>query len=159
MLPVEGVLIRAAGDTASIAQCRELFVEYQEGLGVSLCFQGFEREVARLPGDYAPPRGGLWLALVDGELAGCVALRALAESDAEMKRLYVRSRYRGRQLGRALAEQAIRAAREKGYRTLKLDTLPAMTEAQRLYAGLGFAPTAAYNDNPVDGVRFLALAL
>ena len=153
------MLIRAAGDPASIAHCRDLFLEYQEGLGVSLCFQGFDREVATLPGDYAPPRGGLWLALVDGELAGCVALRALSDRDAEMKRLYVRSRHRGRQLGRALAEQAIRAAREKGYRTLKLDTLPSMTQAQHLYAELGFTATAAYNDNPVDGVRFLALAL
>src|SRR5258706_15255959 len=122
--PVEGVLIRAAGDTASIAQCRDLFLEYQEGLGVSLCFQGFDREVATLPGDYAPPRGGLWLAQVDGELAGCVGPPALGKGDAGMERPFARSPFRGRQLGRAPAARAIRAGAGKGHRTRTPDQAP-----------------------------------
>jgi ribosomal protein S18 acetylase RimI-like enzyme len=152
------VTIRAAGP-ADIEACRELFVEYQRALGVSLCFQGFDGEVAGLPGDYAGPRGGLWLATVDGELAGCVALRPLGGDVAEMKRLYVRPAFRDRRLGLALAEHVIAAARERRYRMLKLDTLPSMERAQHLYERLGFVETAPYNDNPVDGVRFLALDL
>jgi putative acetyltransferase len=146
-------------DVADVAACRELFIEYQQGLGVSLCFQGFDRELARLPGDYAPPRGRLLIARIDGAPAGCVALRALGETDAEMKRLYVRPAHRARSLGRALALRAISEARMLGYRALKLDTLPSMGEAQRLYAQLGFVETAPYNDNPIGGVRFLALDL
>jgi len=142
-----------------MAACRELFLEYQQSLGISLCFQGFDAEVAGLPGDYAIPRGGLWLATVDGALAGCVALRALGDDAAEMKRLYVRPAFRARRLGLALAEHVIAAARERRYRTLKLDTLPSMARAQQLYERLGFVETAPYNDNPVDGVRFLALDL
>jgi putative acetyltransferase len=150
--------IRAASP-GDIAACRELFVEYQRSLGVSLCFQGFDRELEQLPGDYVPPRGGLWLASIDGALAGCVALRPIDGGAGEMKRLYVRPAYRGRRLGDALANHVIDTARRVGYRTLKLDTLPSMHEAQRLYERLGFVDTAPYNDNPVDGVRFLALAL
>jgi len=114
-----------------MAACRELFLEYQQSLGISLCFQGFDAEVAGLPGDYAIPRGGLWLATVDGALAGCVALRALGDDAAEMKRLYVRPAFRSRRLGLALAEHVIAAARERRYRTLKLDTLPSMARAQQ----------------------------
>ena len=154
-----GFAIGEALDAAAVAQCRELFVEYQQGLGVSLCFQQFDRELAALPADYARPRGRLLLARVAGEPAGCVALRPLAPDIAEMKRLYVRPAYRGMGLGRTLAECVIDEARALGYATLKLDTLPSMAGAQRLYAELGFAETPPYNDNPVDGVRFLALAL
>ena len=154
-----GFDIGEALDAASVAQCRGLFVEYQQGLGVSLCFQQFDQELAGLPGGYERPRGRLILARVAGEPAGCVALRPLLPDVAEMKRLYVRADYRGMGLGRTLAECAIDEARALGYRTVKLDTLPAMHDAQRLYAELGFVDTAPYNDNPVDGVRFLALAL
>ena len=150
--------IRAAG-SQDIPACRELFTEYQRSLGVSLCFQGFDRELAELPGAYVPPRGGLWLACVGSELAGCVALRPLGQGDAEMKRLYVRPAFRGHRLGRALAELVIDAARGAGHRTLKLDTLPSMKEAQALYERLGFVDIAPYNDNPVGGVRFLGLSL
>jgi len=150
--------IRAAG-SQDIPACRELFTEYQRSLGVSLCFQGFDRELAELPGAYVPPRGGLWLACVGDDLAGCVALRALGPGEAEMKRLYVRPDFRGHRLGRMLAELVIDAARAAGHRTLKLDTLPSMKEAQALYERLGFVDVAPYNDNPVDGVRFLALSL
>lgn len=142
-----------------VAACRELFVEYQRDLGVSLCFQGFDQELASLPGAYARPRGRLLLARVVGEPAGCVALRPLGDHDAEMKRLYVRPAARGMGLGRALAECVIDEARAIGYRALKLDTLPQMKTAQALYAGLGFVDTAPYNDNPVAGTRFLSLAL
>ena len=150
--------IRAAG-AADIAACRELFVEYQRSLGISLCFQGFDRELAGLPGDYSPPRGGLWIAQRAADLAGCVALRPLDGDAAEMKRLYVRPSCRGKRIGLALAQHAIEAARGLGYSVVKLDTLPSMADAQRMYARLGFVETAPYNDNPVDGVRFLAYAL
>ena len=150
--------IRAAG-AADIAACRELFLEYQRAIGVSLCFQGFDDELARLPGDYAPPRGGLWLAQAGPLLAGCVALRALGAGEAEMKRLYVRAAFRGTGLGRRLAEHAIGAARSLGYSTVKLDTLPTMREAQALYTRLGFVPVAPYNDNPIGGVKFLGYDL
>jgi GNAT superfamily N-acetyltransferase len=136
-----------------------LFAEYQRGLGVSLCFQGFDRELAVLPGDYAPPRGRLILALAGDRPAGCVALRPLFHRDAEMKRLYVRAVHRGSGLGRVLADRIIAEARALGYETLKLDTLPQMHAAQRLYEKLGFRDTAPYNDNPVNGVRFMALTL
>jgi ribosomal protein S18 acetylase RimI-like enzyme len=151
-------LVEATGPER-IGHCRELFVEYQRGLGVSLCFQGFEAELASLPGDYAPPLGRLYLALAGGKPAACVALRPLFHRDAEMKRLYVRPAYRGAGLGRMLATRVIEEARTLGYEVLKLDTLPAMRAAQGLYAGLGFVETARYNDNPVSGVRFLALEL
>jgi putative acetyltransferase len=142
-----------------VALCRELFLEYQQGLGISLAFQGFEAELAHLPGDYALPRGGLWLATVEGAPAGCVAVRACAPDEAEMKRLYVRPAYRGRDLGRELAQAAIQGARAMGYRLLRLDTLADMGAAQRLYGQLGFVETAAYNDNPLPGTQFLALDL
>ena len=143
----------------AIATCRELFQEYQRALGVSLCFQGFDRELASLPGDYAPPQGRLYLALAAGKPAGCVALRPLFHRDAEMKRLYVRPALRGSGLGRILAVRVIEDARALGYESLKLDTLPQMKAAQRLYEDLGFRDTAPYNDNPVAGVRFMALDL
>ena len=148
-----------AASPEHVATCRELFLEYQRGLGVSLCFQGFDRELAALPGDYAPPRGRLYLALAAGRPAGCAALRPLFHRDAEMKRLYVRPAYRGSGLGRILAVRIIEDARSLGYESLKLDTLPQMKAAQRLYGDLGFVDTAPYNDNPVAGVRFMALDL
>lgn len=142
-----------------VAACRELFEEYQRGLGVTLCFQGFERELASLPGDYAPPRGALLLALDGLALAGCVALRPLAAEDAEMKRMYVRPAYRGAGLGRRLAREVISRARGMGYARIKLDTLPSLAEAQRLYSSLGFVDIPRYNDNPIERVRFMALEL
>ena len=148
-----------ASTPEEIAACRDLMVEYQRSLGVSLCFQGFDRELAGLPGDYARPRGRLYLALSGGRPVGCAALRPLFHRDAEMKRLYVRPAMRGSGLGRALALRIIEDARALGYDSLKLDTLPQMKAAQRLYQDLGFTDTAPYNDNPVEGVRFLALAL
>jgi len=154
-----GFDVAEALDRRALEACRGLFVEYERGLGVSLCFQGFERELANLPGDYARPRGRLLLARIAGEPGGCVALRPLEGGAAEMKRLYVRPEYRGMGIGRMLAECVLDEARGLGYNVVKLDTLPAMREAQRLYAKLGFADAGRYNDNPVEGVRFLALDL
>jgi len=156
---VKGFAIEEALDAASITACRNLFLEYQRGLGVSLCFQGFDAELAALPGDYAPPRGRLLIARHGEAVAGCVALRPLFHRDAEMKRLYVRPAHRGTGLGRLLAQRVIREARAIGYESLKLDTLPQMHSAQNLYAKLGFRETAPYNDNPIGGTRFLALDL
>ena len=131
--------ILVAVETADqLAQVRELFLEYGQSLSFHICFDDFQRELATLPGDYAPPDGRLFLARCDGQPAGCVALRKLADDAGELKRLYVRPAFRGRGLGRALALRVIEEAREIGYARLQLDTLPSMTAARALYASLGF---------------------
>lgn len=154
-----GFAVGEALGAEDVAACRELFIEYQRALGVSLCFQGFDRELETLPGAYGRPRGRLLLARVAGVPAACAALRPLGERDGEMKRLYVRPQFRGMGLGRALAEIVIDEARAIGYASVKLDTLPQMAEAQSLYAALGFRDIAPYNDNPIAGTRFLGFAL
>jgi len=126
-------VIAHAIEPADVETARTLFLEYAESLGVDLCFQGFERELAELPGDYAPPLGRLLLARAENGVAGCIALRPLEERACEMKRLYARPQYRGRGIGRTLAEALIREAREIGYARMRLDTLPSMTEAIALY--------------------------
>ncbi len=151
--------IRPAAGAEDMARIRALFLEYQAWLGVDLCFQGFEEEIASLPGRYAPPAGGLWIARVDGELAGCVGFRPLEAGVCEMKRLWVRSGCRGLGLGRRLAELCVETARAAGYRTMCLDTLGFMGAARALYASLGFREIPAYYDNPLDDVRYLELDL
>ena len=138
---------------------RAMFLEYERAIGVSLCFQDFPREVRELPGAYVPPRGGLWLAREGDVPAGCVALRPLGDESAELKRLYVRPAHRGGALGRALVRHALDAALAAGYREVKLDTLPTMGSARKLYESMGFRDCAPYNDNPVRDVRFMALSL
>jgi GNAT superfamily N-acetyltransferase len=143
----------------SLDEVRKLFLEYAASLGFSLCFQGFDQELAALPGGYAPPRGRLWLLLVDGQPAGCVGLRPQSGGAAEMKRLYVRPAFRGAQLGRALAEAVVQAARELGYERLRLDTVPGMERAQAVYRSLGFRDIPPYTSNPIEGARYLELVL
>src|SRR5262249_14330006 len=166
--------LRRAETPADVALARELFVEYARWLAVDLCFQGFERELATLPGAYARPRGRLLLAGVRPAAFGCIALRPLEASSSrsneaadahdsmaigEVKRLYVQPAHRGEGWGRKLAEAVIAEARAIGYRELKLDTLDWMEDARKLYAKLGFRECPAYYDNPLRGVVYMALAL
>jgi putative acetyltransferase len=151
--------IHAAESPAEVAIVRELFVEYQRGLGVDLCFQAFDDELASLPGRYARPSGRLLLA-ADGESSlGVVALRALERGDCEMKRLYVRPVGRGLGVGRLLTSKLIDEARLAGYRRIMLDTLPSMAQAQALYRSVGFAEVAPYCANPIAGTLYMALDL
>jgi GNAT superfamily N-acetyltransferase len=154
-----GVRIRPAQGAADMAEAARLFREYQQWLGEDLCFQGFERELAELPGAYAPPRGALFLAEAGGAPLACVALRPAGADACEMKRLYVPSGWRGAGLGRRLALRAIDAARQVGYRSMRLDTLERLEEANALYASLGFRQCAPYYDNPLGGVVFWELDL
>jgi putative acetyltransferase len=151
--------LRQAVSPADLETARALFLEYQKALGISLCFQNFDAEVAGLPGAYAEPVGRLLLAFAGEEPAGCVALRKLEEGICEMKRLWVRPAYRGTRLGRRLAETVVGEARTAGYRAVRLDTLPSMREAQALYVSLGFVDIPPYNDHPIEGTRFMELTL
>jgi GNAT superfamily N-acetyltransferase len=148
------MIIRAAlhGD---LDQIRAMLREYAAWLEVDLCFQNFEQELAELPGDYAPPGGRLLIA----EGAGCVALRPIDREICEMKRLYVRPEQRGTGLGRKLVQAIIEEARGIGYARMRLDTMPKMDSAQRLYESLGFRDIAPYRYNPEPGARFLELTL
>ena len=153
-------LISPVSTTQDLAAVAALFEAYAASLGVDLSYQGFEDALANLPGKYAPPAGSLLLARGgDDEALGCVGVRPLAKGVCEMKRLYVAPDARGCGLGRALAEAAIHAARERTYRELRLDSLPTMTSASALYRDLGFAEIAPYYATPVAGTVFLGLDL
>ena len=152
--------IAPATSAVDVDTARALIEQYAASLDVDLCFQDFDREVADLPGAYAPPSGRLLLARgKDGTAAGCVALRRVDAETCEMKRLYVADGYRGVGLGRALAERLIGEARAMGYRRMCLDTLPSMNEAAALYESLGFRPIEPYYESPVVGARFLGVDL
>ena len=155
------IIIRQAQSYSDLDAIRRLFVAYATSLPIDLAYQGFEAELAGLPGAYAPPNGALLLAhngLDEG--LGCVALRPTqVDGSCEMKRLYVDPGARGLGLGEKLAQAIIEAARDAGYRHLCLDTLPSMTRAQALYRRLGFEPIAPYYETPIEGTVFLGLRL
>jgi ribosomal protein S18 acetylase RimI-like enzyme len=149
----------AAHQAEYLPLVRELFTEYARAIEIDLCFQSFDRELAELPGKYAPPDGRLFLALENESAAGCVALRKLDGSICEMKRLYVRPAFRGCGLGRRLANETIFTAREIGYDRMRLDTLATMTTAIALYESFGFQRIPAYYDNPNEAAVYLELKL
>ena len=141
-------------------QARSIFREYEAWLGLDLCFQNFEKELAELPGAYAPPTGRLLLAYENDQLVGCVALRKLSDGVCEMKRLFLRPQFHGNGRGRELAERIISEARDAGYERMRLDTLPEhMGKAIALYRSLGFKEIEAYYSNPVAGAMFMELEL
>jgi putative acetyltransferase len=145
---------------AQIAQARELFLEYAQSLGFSLCFQNFDKELATLPGDYAPPYGRLLLAEYETRIAGCVALHKLENNICEMKRLYLRPQFRGKGLGRALADRIIAEARQIGYQRMRLDTVePVMKDAVAMYRRIGFREISPYCTNPIAGALYMELEL
>jgi putative acetyltransferase len=157
---VKGLSFTQAESQPQIAQARELFLEYAESLGFSLCFQSFDKELANLPGDYAPPDGRLLLAEYQGKLAGCVALHKLEPGICEMKRLYLRPQFRGKGLGLALANRILAEARQIGYERIRLDTVePVMKDAVAMYRRLGFREIAPYCSNPIAGALYMELLL
>lgn len=154
------IIAASASSPGQIAQARELFLEYAASLGFSLCFQNFDAELAGLPGDYAPPSGRLLLAEWEGQLAGCGALHKLEADICEMKRLYLRPQFRGKGIGRTMAERLIAEARAIGYRRMRLDTVgPVMKDAVAMYRKLGFKEIAPYRKNPMEGTLYMELEL
>jgi len=153
-------------DAADLEAIGALFAEYARSLGFSLDYQGFDAELADLPGKYGPPGGALLLARVMGAAAGTVALRQLDDGICEMKRLYVRPQFRGQRtedghsIGRALAHRIVDTARQLGYRCLRLDTIGATMEpAVKLYRSMGFVDIAPYYQSPVPGTVYMELVL
>ena len=154
------IAIAEATSAADIAEIRRLFRAYADWLNVDLCFQGFEEELAGLPGKYAAPHGRLLLAKVGGKTAGCVAVRPLEDGICEMKRLWVEPGFSGHGIGRRLAEAIVEAGRDLGYDAMRLDTMPKrLTAAGHIYDTLGFKPIPDYYHNPLDGVMMFELRL
>jgi GNAT superfamily N-acetyltransferase len=138
---------------------KEILMEYEDAIGVDLCFQNFQEEVKNLPGKYAPPEGAFLLAFIDGQLAGCVALRKNLDKICEMKRLYVRKDFRKHKIGLLLVKAVIEEAKKLGYDKLRLDTLPTMQAAQRIYEEFGFQDIEPYIYHPMEGTRYMELQL
>ena len=154
------VTIIQAESGQQIEEARRLFREYEAWLGLDLCFQGFEQELASLPGKYAKPDGRLLLAYSDDELAGCIAMRKLEDHICEMKRLFVRDGFRGQQIGVHLIEKLIAEARLEAYQKMRLDTFPPkMGKAVSLYESYGFRPIPPYYPNPHNDVLYMELDL
>jgi ribosomal protein S18 acetylase RimI-like enzyme len=145
--------------TQDLEHIRTLFTEYADSLGFDLDFQDFQKELAKLPGEYAPPEGCLLLARDGRQIVGCVALRRIDQETCEMKRLYVRSDFRGKGIGRALSQKIIDEARRIGYKKMRLDTIPTMKRANVLYHSFGFKKIKPYRYNPIEGALFMELAL
>ncbi|MEW5702596.1 MAG: GNAT family N-acetyltransferase [Candidatus Zixiibacteriota bacterium] len=152
-------VITTAYEAPALDAVRQLFREYAESLNFDLCFQGFDRELAELPGEYAPPTGRLLLARAGDREPGCIALRALSPDICEMKRLYVRSEFRGQKIVLLLAQRLIAEARVCGYTHMRLNTVPAMQTAIGLYRSLGLVTIPPYRHNPVPGALFFELNL
>lgn len=152
------IIVPAQSDD-QIAAARNLFVEYSEYLDVDFCFQGFQQELDGLPGAYAPPDGRLLLVIDDDQPVGCVAVRKLDDGICEMKRLYVKPAYRGKGLGRRLAEAIVAEARAIGYRKMRLDSLASLKEAAAMYRSLGFVEIPAYRYNPLPDAVFMEMEL
>jgi GNAT superfamily N-acetyltransferase len=160
MLDSSDFAIAAAEKPAEISSVRDLLLEYWESRKLEFTYFNFDREIANLPGDYSPPTGKLLLASCRGEAAGCVALRRLDREICEMKRMYLREKFRGRGFGRALADAIIAEARRIGYRKMRLDTIgPTMREALQMYLRMGFQEIPPYRHNPLPGAAFLELDL
>ncbi len=162
-MPAPDIKLITPATPAELQATRHIFEQYALQLGIDLCFQNFDAELAELPGDYAEPAGALFLAMVNGELAGCCAMRPLDSVDypnaCEMKRLYVRNAYRRMGLGRLLAEAVMDAARVAGYHHMLLDTLTEMESARALYRDLEFKEIAPYYHNPIAGAHYLKVDL
>jgi putative acetyltransferase len=156
MMPAELQLARTPDQIGAV---RELFREYADSLGIDLCFQHFDEELATLPGKYADPRGRLYLLVENGLYAGCGALRPFRDDIAELKRLFIRQAFRKRGSGRLVSERLLADARQIGYRAIVLDTLRTMKEALALYASLAFRETAPYYHNPSPEVCYMRLDL
>lgn len=149
-----------ADSPTQITQARELFLEYAQSLGFSLCFQNFDEELANLPGDYVPPEGRLLIAEYEDQPAGCVALHRFEPGICEMKRLYLRPQFRGKGLGRVLADRIISEARGIGYRRMRLDTvLPIMKDGVAMYRSMGFKEIPPYCANPIAGAMYMEFEL
>lgn len=143
---------------SDIQSVRQLFSEYQQWLGIDLCFQGFEEEMATLPGRYASPHGVILLAIEDGKAVGCVGVRLRVENEAELKRLYVQANHQGKRFGKQLFNTAMLKARSMGYASIVLDTLPTMLAAKSLYISYGFKQISAYYANPEQGAEYYRYA-
>ena len=157
---IPGLVMRQVESAKQVEQTRELFLEYGQSLGFSLCFQGFDKELAELPGDYAPPDGRLLLVEFEGQIAGCVALHRFDQRICEMKRLYLRPEFRGEGLGRVLVKRIIAEARSIGYERMRLDTVePVMKDAVAMYRRFGFREIAPYRVNPMAGTIYMELDL
>lgn len=158
-MPTPEIRLQTPDTPEALDATREIMREYADSLGIDLCFQNFEAELATLPGEYAEPGGALMLAYVDGELAGCGAFRPMADVDyanaCEMKRLYVRRAFRRFGLGRVIAEALMNAAVGAGYSAMLLDTLDDMEAARELYSSLGFETIPPYYYNPIPGAHYL----
>jgi len=156
--PDSTIRLTEAVEPADLDRTRALFREYQQAIGVDLCFQGFEVELAALPGAYARPAGRLLLATRGEVLAGCDALRPLGPGVAELKRMWTRPAERGHGVARAVAEALLAAAGSEAYRLVRLDTLTWMSAARSLYRSLGFVEIGPYYANPLPGVVYMELA-